>query len=598
MKMKNVDKLRALMRERNIDMYLVPTSDFHNSEYVGEHFKCRQELTGFSGSQGTALVTPDHAILWTDGRYFIQAEKEIRDTGFELYKMGVKGVPTLMEFVKSHLPEGGTRGFDGGDVDTDTGRKLLEIVTEKSGAFYLSEDLVGLFFENRPALSHEKAWILETKYAGISVTEKLGKIREEMEKKNVKAHFMAELSDIAWTLNLRGNDAAHFPIILSYLYIEKDRAVFFVQKEALTAEVEAYLSSNRITVMDYDAVYDIEKVIRIEKGEKILLDFQSVNFRLTEIMAKNFGLLDDSNPAFLMKAVKNETEIKNIKTAQLRDGIAMTKLIYWLKNEADIENETEWTVSEKLHELRAEQEHFLDDSFETISAYKDNAAMMHYSATKDSAAGLSREHFLLIDSGGHYLEGSTDITRTIALGPLSEEEKRMYTIVLRAHLNLQSAKFLSGCTGQSLDILARGPLWDLGLDYRCGTGHGIGYLLNIHEGPNGFRYRKVPERNDGALLLPGMITTDEPGVYVENEYGIRTENELLTVVNEENEYGTFLSFEPVTYCPYDLSAVDKTLMTPKEVEALNNYHEMIYNVLSPYLTEKEKEFLKEETRRI
>lgn len=591
-----IQALRGEMEKRGMDIYMVPTADFHESEYVGEYFKARRFITGFTGSAGVTVITKNESGLWTDGRYFIQAANQLKGSEVELYKMGVEGVPTVEEFIKEKLPEGGCLGFDGRVVNTAEGQNLEAIVGEKHGALKVEEDLIGLIWEDRPSLSKEPAWLLDETYAGESAQNKMARVREEMEKAGADTHILTSLDDIAWLFNIRGNDAAHFPIVLSFVILTQDKAEFFVNEEVLNDTIRAAFSEYGVAIRGYEEIYDAVKAI--PKTSRVWMDCNKVNYRIKNSLPKGVEIINRTNPTLLMKAVKNPTEIENIRKAHVKDGVAFTKYMYWLKTNIGKIPMTEITTADYLADRRKEQENFVDLSFDTISAYQANGAMMHYSATEESCAQLKPEGFLLVDSGAHYLEGSTDITRTMALGPITEKQKEYFTIVLRSNLNLAAAKFLYGCSGLNLDILSRGPLWDLGMDYRCGTGHGIGYLLNVHEAPNGFRWKHVPERNDGAILEAGMVTTDEPGVYLEGEFGIRTENELICVEDEKNEYGQFMRFETVTYAPIDLDAVDPEAMTKRERKLLNDYHKMVYEKVSPYLEPEEKEWLKKYTREI
>ena len=590
-----IESLRREMEKRHMDIYMVPTADFHESEYVGEYFKARRFITGFTGSAGVAVITKTESGLWTDGRYFIQAANQLKNSEVKLYKMGVEGVPTVEEFIEEKLPENGCLGFDGRVVNTAQGQKLESIVKDKNGTMKVEEDLIDFIWEDRPSLSKEPAWLLDERYAGESVISKMTRVREEMKKAGADTHVLTSLDDIAWLFNIRGNDATHFPIVLSFVILTLKDAEFFVNEEVLSEEIRKTFAEYGVTIRKYEEIYDAVKAF--SANSHVWIDCNKVNYRIKNSIPEGVEIINRSNPTLLMKAVKNKTEIENIRKAQ-KDGVAFTKYMYWLKTNVGKIPMTEITTSDYLEDRRKEQENFLDLSFDTISAYQANGAMMHYSATKESCAELKPEGFLLVDSGAHYLEGSTDITRTMALGPITEKQKEYFTIVLRSNLNLAAAKFLYGCSGLNLDILSRGPLWDLGLDYRCGTGHGIGYLLNVHEAPNGFRWKHVPERNDGAVLEAGMVTTDEPGVYLEGEFGIRTENELICVEDEKNEYGQFMSFETVTYAPIDLDAVDPEAMTKKERKLLNDYHKMVYEKISPYLEEEEKEWLKKYTREI
>lgn len=588
--------LRAEMKKRNIDMYIVPTSDFHESEYVGDYFKARKYITGFTGSAGTAVITMTEAGLWTDGRYFIQAEKQLSGTPVTLFKMGEEGVPTVKEYVEKNLKEGACLGFDGRVINAADGASYEEIVKKKQGTVYVTEDLVGIIWKDRPQLPMNPVFILEEKYAGESTKSKLSRVREKMQEKQTGIHILTSLYDIAWLFNIRGGDIACVPVVLSFAAVTMQEAYWFIHEEVLDDKLKAYCKENNIIIRPYEAIYDYAG--EIPEEEAVLLDKNIVNYRICHSLKEKVTVVSESNPTELMKAVKNETELNNIRNAHIKDGVAFTKFMYWLKTNIGKMKITEISASDYLEERRREQELFVDLSFETISAYGANAAMMHYCATSESDAELKPEGFLLVDSGGHYLDGSTDITRTMALGTLTEEEKFHFTTVCRSNLNLAAAKFLYGCRGTNLDILSRGPLWNLGLDYKCGTGHGIGYLLNVHEGPNGFRWKIVPERNDSCVMEAGMVTTDEPGVYLEGKYGIRTENELICKKAEKNEYGQFMEFETITYAPIDLDAILPEEMTATERKLLNDYHKRVYEKISPYLEPEEKEWLKEYTRAI
>ena len=594
--LERLENLRALMAERNIDIYLVPTSDFHESEYVGEHFKARKFITGFTGSAGTAVITMTEAGLWTDGRYFIQAATQLEGTGITLFRMGEEGVPTVYEYIDQNLKESGSLGFDGRVVNAALGSKLAELVNGKKGSLHVEEDLIDKIWTDRPVLSKEPAFLLDIKYAGESAAEKLSRLREKMGEKDADYHIMSSLDDIAWLFNIRGNDARHFPIVLSYAVVSKDASWLFIHDEVLNDEIRASLEENHVEVRPYDSIYDF--VNGIEKGQTVWMDNYKVNYRIYSNLNKEVKKVNAPSPVVLMKAIKNKVELDNIREAHRKDGIAFTKFMHWLKTHVNKEEISEISASDYLEARRREQPGFIDLSFDTICAYEANAAMMHYSATPDSNAKIDPKGFLLVDSGGHYFEGSTDITRTMALGPITDQQKTHFTHVLRSNLNLAAAKFLYGCRGQNLDILSRGPLWEIGLDYKCGTGHGVGYILNIHEAPNGFRWKIVPERNDSAILEEGMVTTDEPGVYLEGEYGIRTENELICKKAEKNEYGQFMEFEAVTYAPIDLDAVDPELMSKRERQLLNDYHKMVYEKLAPDMSAEELEWLKEYTREI
>lgn len=592
---KRLEALRSEMKKRGITVYVVPTSDFHQSEYVGEYFKARKYMTGFTGSAGTAVITMKEAGLWTDGRYFIQAAAQLEGSGVTLFRMGEEGVPKVEEYVEEQLEKGGCIGFDGRVMDAKAGKKYAEIAEKKEGSLYVTEDLVDIIWTERPSLPAHKVWILEQEYAGMSTEEKLSQVREQMKQEGADVHILASLYDIAWLLNLRGDDIDHVPVFLSFVAVEEKKTTLFINQEILEDKVKKYLKDNQIQVEDYEKIYAYAENL---KDHKVLMSLEEVNYRIAENVQKHSQIVDAPNPSLLLKSIKNETELENTRIAHLKDAVAVTKFMYWLKTNIGKKEITEISASDYLEELRKEQEHFLDVSFDTICAYGANAAMMHYSASEESNAVLKPEGFLLVDSGGHYLEGTTDITRTFALGELSYEQKKHFTAVCRSNLNLANAKFLYGCSGINLDILARGPLWDMGIDYRCGTGHGVGHILNVHEGPNGFRWKVVQERNDSGKLEAGMITTDEPGVYLEGAYGIRLENELICVKDEKNEYGQFMKFENITYVPMDLDAILPEEMTFREKQELNEYHQMVYEKISPYLNEEERIWLKEYTRAI
>ena len=591
-----IEQLREKMAERGMDAYLIPTSDFHGSEYVSGYFKCRKYMTGFTGSAGTAVITMEDAGLWTDGRYFVQAEKQLEGSTVTLYRMAEEGVPTVEEFVKDKLPQGGCIGFDGRTVNGAWGEKFVAIAEEKKGSLFVGEDLINLIWTDRPELSKAPLFILEEKYSGKSTAEKIKDVRAKMAEEGADVHILTSLCDIAWLLNIRGGDIQSVPVVLSYLVLTRDQCIWFLQEEVVDDTIRAYLKENHIETRPYDDIYTY--VPTIPESAVVLMNKSSVNYRICSELNKNIQVINKPNPTELMKAVKNPVEVDNTRLAHVKDGVAVTKFMYWLKTNIGKIPMTEISASDYLEARRREQENFIDLSFTTISAYGANAAMMHYSATPESNTKLKPEGFLLVDSGGHYYEGTTDITRTFVLGPISDEMKQHFTAVCRSNMKLANAKFLYGACGLNLDILARGPLWDMGIDYKCGTGHGVGYILNVHEGPNGFRWKIVPERHDSGVLEEGMITTDEPGVYLEGKYGIRTENELVCHKAEKNEYGQFMEFENITYAPIDLDGIDPEQMSPHEKQMLNDYHKKVYEVLSPYMTEEENEWLKKYTRAI
>lgn len=596
-----IGQLRDRMKELGIDAYLVPTADFHESEYVGEFFKCRHFLTGFNGTAGTAVITMDKAGLWTDGRYFVQAEEQLSGSEIKLYRMGEPEFPTLDEFLEEELPVDGCLGFDGRVVNSELGYGLQNLLQEKNVTINCSKDLVGEIWTSRPAMSCEPIWSLDVKYAGKSTVEKLSDLRDAMKKNKAQIHLMTALDEIAWLFNLRGNDIVNNPVFLSYALITQDEAYLYVQKEAIKEdtkmgkEVCAALAEAKVQVKEYaEFLQDVAAL----KNEKILLERKKASFAVCESLDASCRIIDEMNPCATMKAVKNATEIENMRRVHLKDGIAVTKFMYWLKHTIGTCDMTEMTAAHKIEELRAEQGNYIEPSFVTIAAYKENAAMCHYHPSDEVCKKLKPEGLLLVDSGGQYLEGTTDITRTYALGPLTEKEKEYYTIVAAAMLKVSTMKFLHGCRGINLDYTIREAFWKRGLDFAHGTGHGVGYLSNVHERPNGLRWKVVPERQDSAVIEPGMICSDEPGLYFAGDFGTRTENLILCVEDEKNEYGQFLKFEFLTKAPIDLEALDTRFMDDADIERLNTYHKDVYETISPYMNDEEKEWLKHVTREI
>lgn len=590
-----LNALRILMKEKKIDAYLVPTDDFHGSEYVGDYFKCRKYITGFTGSAGTAIITQDMAGLWTDGRYFIQAADQLRDTTIELFKSGEPGVPTVHQFLNDKLQEGMCLGFDGRTVSAREAEELQELLQEKHITFSVNDDLIGEIWEDRPALSCEPVMELDIRWTGKSRADKIAEIREQMKAKEADTFILTSLDDIAWLLNIRGNDIHCCPVVLSYLVMMENELRLYANAAAFSEEIRSNLEADGVKIYPYDDVYSYVQTISSDK--KVLLSRANVNSRLVSNIPSEVTILDEPNLTLLPKAVKNKTEMENERIAHIKDGIAVTKFIYWLKKNVTRTTITELSAAEKLYQFRSEQEHFLGDSFDPIIAYGTHAAIVHYSATEATDIPLEARGMVLADTGGHYLEGTTDITRTIVLGPVTAKEKKFFTAVLRGNLNLAAAKFKYGCTGLNFDYLARGPLWELGEDYNHGTGHGVGYLLNVHEGPNSFRWKNLPG-NPAPVLEEGMITSDEPGYYLENEFGIRHENLVLCKKAEKTSFGQFMCFEPLTMVPFDLEGINPEEMTERERKLLNDYHQKVYTTISPYLDEEEKEWLKQATREI
>lgn len=591
-----IEKIRDLMKEKNIYAYIVPSSDYHQSEYVGDYFKSREFMSGFTGSAGTLIISMDEAGLWTDGRYFIQAEQELKDSTIKLFKMGEEGVPTIEEYLLEKLPKNSTIGFDGRVMSVKEGQSLANKLAFKGINIEYKYDLVNDIWEDRCSLPTAKAFLLGVEYSGESFSDKLYRIREVMKEKKATTHILASLDDIAWLFNIRGRDIKSNPVVLSYAVISIDSVYLFIDKNKLGEDIRAELSKEDVKIKGYEEVYEFIK--NIDENEVVLIDTSKVNYAIYNNIPSNVRKIEERNPSILFKSIKNEIELKNIRNSHIKDGVAFTKFMHWLKNNIGKIEITEISATQKLEDFRREQDKFIEPSFSTIAAYKEHAAMMHYSATEESNYKLEPRDLFLVDSGGQYFDGTTDITRTIALGPIPENVRRDFTNVVRGMVRLSKAKFLYGCRGYNLDVLARGPLWEEGIDYKCGTGHGIGFVLNVHEGPNGFRWKVREDIDDTCILEEGMVTTNEPGVYVENSHGIRIENEIVVRKAEKNEYGQFMDFEVITFAPIDLDAIDESLILEDERVYLNNYHKQVYDKISPHLNEEEKQWLKTYTREI
>lgn len=589
-----VEALRKLMAEKDIDAYVVPTADFHQSEYVGEHFKARQFITGFTGSYGTAVITKDDAGLWTDGRYFFQATNEMEGSGIRLMKMFVGDTPSVTEFLADAVPEGGTVGFDGRVLAMGEGQEFEDVLSAKNIKIDYSEDLIDQIWEDRPPLSEKPALFLEEKYSGESTESKLKRVREKMKESGADVHIIASLDDTCWLLNVRGDDIDFFPLMLSYSIVTMDSMELYVDERKLDDQIRAELAKNNVHIHPYNDIY--EDIKKLDTSLTAMIDPMKMNYALYKNIPCK--IVEAANPTILMKAMKNPVELENIKEAHIKDGIAITKFMYWVKTRYDKEKITELSSVDKLTSLRAEQEGYIRDSFEPLCAFADHAAMMHYSPSEESDVQLKEGAFFLNDTGGGYYQGSTDITRTFVLGSVDQEMKKYFTAVVRAMMRLSRAKFLYGCYGYNLDILARGPIWDLDLDFQCGTGHGVGYLGNVHEPPTGFRWYIVPSKNEHHQLEEGMVITDEPGIYEDGKFGIRIENEFIVRKGVQNKYGQFMHFETITFAPIDLDGIDPEEMSKDEREWLNNYHKDVYEKIGPHLTDEEREWLKEYTRAI
>ena len=586
--------LRKCMEEKNIDVYVVPTADFHQSEYVGEHFKARKFITGFSGSAGTAVITKTEARLWTDGRYFIQAAAQLEGTTVELMKMGEPGVPEMNAYIEEVLKEGETLGFDGRVVSVGEGEGYAAIARKKNAKVNYQVDLIDEIWEDRPVLSEEPAFDLDVKYAGETVASKLVRIREEMKQAGTNVHVVSTIDDICWTLNIRGNDIDFFPLVLSYGIITMDSFELYIDERKLDDELKAKLAKDGVNLHPYNDIY--EDVKKFGSDVVAMIDPGKLNYALFNNIPENVKTIEKRNPAILMKAIKNPVEIENIRKAQIKDSVAHVRFMKWLKENVGKMKITEMSASDKLDEFRAEMGNFIRERFEQISSFGEHGAIVHYTSSPETDVELKEGQLFLTDTGAGFYEGSTDVTRTYALGEVPQIMKDHFTLVAISNLQLGSAKFLEGSTGMILDILARKPFWDRDLNFNHGTGHGVGYLLNIHEGPAGFRWKY--RKGETEVLQEGMVITDEPGIYIEGSHGIRLENELLTCKGTLNEYGQFMYFEAITLIPMDLDAINPDIMTQEDKKLLNDYHAKVYEVIAPYLNEEEQEWLKKYTRAV
>lgn len=583
-----IARLREELRREHLSAFIFPTSDPHNSEYTAEHWKGREWISGFNGSAGTAVVTLDNAALWTDSRYFIAAEEQLQGTEFQLMKLKVEGTPSIAEWLGRELKDAADKavGIDGMVNSANSIKKLISDLRTQGGITLRTNfDPLERIWQDRPAIPENPVVIHPLEYAGEPIREKLVRIRKALREKHADGMLMAALDDIAWTLNLRGSDVHCSPVFVSYLLISTTEVTLYINKVKLTPEVMSYLQAEGVGVKPYNQV---KQGLKDYFEYNILLDGNEVNYTLYKTVERE--IVDASSPVPLMKAVKNEREIAGFRSAMLKDGIAMVKFLKWLKPAVEAGGQTEMSVERKLTALKAEQPLFRGLSFDTIVGYEEHGAIVHYEAIPETDTTLHPKGLLLIDSGTQYQDGTTDVTRTIALGPLTEEQKRVYTLVLKGHIDLQLLHFPDGASGTQLDAIARRPLWQAGMNFLHGTGHGVGCYLNCHEGPHQIRMEWIPAR-----LQAGMTVTDEPGVYLGGRFGVRIENTLLVVPAEETECGRFLGFETLTLCPIETSPIIKELMTPEEIQWLNDYHSMVYGRLSPYLNEDEKAWLRKAT---
>lgn len=592
------EKLAALcrrMEEEGVDVYLVPTGDDHSSEYAGDYYNCRAWLTGFTGSAGTAAVacTPQgmEAGLWTDGRYFIQAARQLEGTGITLYRMGEPGVPTLAQWLETHLSRGGVLGYDGRVLPSAEVKRLSQAL---DGVILHRElDLVGDIWADRPARSCRPAWELDEAHAGRSRTDKLARIRAEMAEQEADCLVLPALDDIAWLLNLRGDDVACNPVVLAFAAVEPEQVLLFAQPAAFDEALQKRLAADGVELAPYEEIYDYVKAL--PEGTTLWMDAAQAGDALWNSVPADVLLLDEESPVRLRKACKNPTELEEERRAHVKDGAALCRFLYWLKHRVGKEPITECSAAEKLEQLRKEQPGYLGPSFATIAAYGAHGAIVHYAPTPETDIPLEPKGLFLVDSGGQYLAATTDVTRTVALGPVTDREREMFTLVLRSHLALGAVQFREGCRGDGLDVVARGPLWERGLDFNHGTGHGVGCLLNVHEDPVRIRWRAM----DGMPpFMEGMVVSNEPGFYEEGAFGIRTENLMACRKAVQNQYGTFLNFETLTLAPIDLDAVDPAGLDEREKDRLNRYHARVYREIAPLLPPEEAAWLKTATRPI
>lgn len=579
-----IERLREKMRSASIDAYYIPSSDPHQSEYLPANYKTREYISGFTGSAGSVVVTQAEAALWTDGRYFLQAENQLKGSCVKLYKMGEPGVPGVTEYLVQNLKKGSRLGMDGKVMPLSVFESMKKELSDVE--FVTGKDFIGEIWQNRPQPSSGKAFIHEEKYAGKSAKDKINEVRLMMEKAKADATIIGALEDVCYLFNIRGRDVKCNPVVTAYALIDKTRTVLFISEEKLTEEVKAYLKLQNISVMDYNEVFtEAEKL-----SGTVYLDPSRTNVFLRSKIKAN--VIQGLNFTSSLKAVKNATELENFRKTMVTDGAAMVKILKWVEDNAAA-GITEWDVSEKLLQFRAEGENFIEESFETIAGYGANGAIIHYSPAEKGSAQIKPESFLLLDSGGHYWGGTTDITRTIPLGHLTQEEKENYTLVLKSHIQLAMAKFKKGTTGFALDTIAREPLWRFGKDYKHGTGHGVGFVLSVHEGP-----QSISSRNIDIAMEKGMVTSNEPGIYIAGKHGIRIESLIVTEDFMQNEHGEFYRFETITLCPIDTRPILKELMLKEEIDWLNAYHEKVYKLLADKLEAGHREFLKEKTKSI
>lgn len=593
--MEFINLFQKKMEANKIDAYIIPSNDYHMSEFTSEYFKSIKFLTGFTGDEGTLVITKTEAYLWVDERYYLQAELQIGDEPIEVIKINHPNSPTIVEFLKDYFKkeENKILGFDSKLLSTERAKNIINGLP--GVIINTNTDIINVIWDTRPEPPFSLLYKLSEFFSGRKYKDKLLDILKEMDQEKIDVHIITSLDDQAWLYNLRGNDVNYNPVFLSYTVITPEETILFLNNKKVDNLVEKYLNNENIKLKEYNDFYEYIKTIR---NKKVLINLDTTNYEIYEILTTRENvIIDKENPSALLKAIKNKSEIKNLKIAHQKDGVALTKLMYYVKNNQDKGILTELSIADELEKYRKKNKGFIDLSFETISAFNAHGSMIHYTPTTESNSKVEGNGFLLLDSGAHYMEGTTDVTRTIAIGKLNDKVKTHFTTVLKSIIALNKAVFLKGTTGLNLDILAREPIWNLGIDYRCKTGHGVGYLLSIHEGPNNF-YWKQNEKYKAQEILPGMVTTVEPGIYLDNKYGIRIENELLCVEKEHTEFGDFYEFETLTLCPIDLDAIKISLLSKEEKEWLNDYHQKVYDLISPSLNEDEANWLLEYTKKI
>ena len=589
-----LNNLKEYIKNNKIDYFIIPTMDFHNSEYVSDYFKVREYFSGFNGSNGTLVISKNMVGLWTDGRYFLQASQQLEETGIVLFRMGEENVPTILEYIEKEIKPSQIIGFYGKTMSASFGKKI-ELLAEKKTA-HIIYDLspANDLWKNRPCLPASKGWILEKKYAGKSYKDKVQNVRMLMTQNDSEYLVLSKLDDIMWLYNLRGSDIACNPVLLSYSLISKEKSFLFLQKESITANLEKYLSDNQIQWYDYSDFFLFLQ--NFSFNGKIWIDSEHSNYTLYKIITNKKLFIDKQNPIVLLKSIKNEIEQDLIREIYLKDSVAVTKFIYQILKELPMVTHTEVSAASIVNNYRKEIEGFLDYSFPTISAYAENAAIIHYEPGEKKVE-LMNKGLLMVDSGGQYLKGTTDVTRTIALGEIREIERLHYALVCTGMLNLQNAKFIYGTTGKNLDILARLPLWEKELDYKHGTGHGIGFVLNVHEGPQSIRWNDISKQSE-TVFEDGMVISDEPGIYITGSHGIRIENILLCKRCNESDFGTFMNFEPLTYVPLDSNILERKFLTEDSIQKINAYQQKVFEKISPFLTQDEQKWLKNYTKKI